>query len=305
MSFEKDLVSIIIPCFRSEAYLEETLQSVSQQTHTHWELIVVEDGSQDSTEKIVQEFKKKHPDHLIQYLRQPETKGPSAARNLGIQKAKGVWVALLDSDDLWNPAHLGQSIAVLKKENTDLSYCTLDLFDSETKALCGQWGPTPEDLNVFPKTLFLRNFIAPSSVLIRANVFNQFQFDESPLIQSCEDHDLWMTLLKNGYRFSWISGLKVNYRKHHLGAATANKERTLRADLEVMRRQWRNPCFDFQTKCRGLSDNYALLAEALLKKGQWGAPFYLLRSWFLNPAAIKYLKRSIKTAWLLTSRSFA
>ncbi|NBT57872.1 glycosyltransferase family 2 protein [bacterium] len=297
------LISIVIPCFRAEKFLSQTLETVARQSYPHWELLVVEDGSQDSTESIVKNFQSKNPTKDVRYFRLDKTRGPSAARNEGIRNSKGVWVAFLDSDDLWKPEHLKTLLACAEKKSSDLCYCSVDFFDSESGNVLGLWGPTEDDLECFPETLYLRNFILPSGVMVKKASLEEKAFDEAPEIQSCEDHDLWMTMLRRGSSFSWTPDIKVSYRKNHPGAATSNRERMFRADLAVMYRHLRNPSFGFRTKCKGLSQNYALLAEALLEKKKWKALPYYLKSWFFNPLELSRPKRFLKALGLLSLRS--
>jgi len=294
------LISIVIPCFRSEKFLFQTLETVGEQTFRDWELIVVEDGSQDSTESIVEKFRSRNPDHRIQYLRLEKTQGPSAARNKGIKNSKGNWIAFLDSDDLWEPVHLETLWERARNQQADLCFCSVDFFNSETGSALGEWGPTEDDLKHFPETLFIRNYISPSGVLLKKTALGENLFNESPEFQSCEDHELWLSLVQRGISFAWVSELKVKYRKNHSGAATANRERMFRADLAVMYRHFGNPYFGLATKCKGISQNYAYLAEALLEKRNWKALSFYFRSWCFNPFQLKQLRRLIKALGILT-----
>lgn len=296
------MISIIIPCFRAEKFLAQTLETVGGQTYQDWELIVVEDGSKDSTEAIVAKFRSKNPNHPIQYFRLEKNQGPSAARNTGIRHSKGEWIAFLDSDDLWYPTHLETLLLQAEKKQDGLSFCSVDFFDSESGAFLGVWGPTEDDLTHFPETLFLRNYISPSGVLVTKAILEKNRFDESAEVQSCEDHELWLRLVRQGISFTWVPELKVKYRKNHLGAATANQERMFQADLAVMYRHLGNPRFGWVTKCKGISQNYAYLAEALLEKKKWKAIGFYFRSWCFNPFKLRQLRRLIKALGILTLR---
>ena len=104
-------ISIIIPTFNRAHLLERTINSVLKQTYTDFEIIIIDDASQDNTKDIVQRFKNKN----IKYLRQNENKGAPAARNRGIQEAKGRYIAFLDSDDEWVPEKLEKQLALFEK----------------------------------------------------------------------------------------------------------------------------------------------------------------------------------------------
>ena len=98
------LVSVIIPAHNREAYLPTAIDSVLAQTFSDWELLVVDDGSEDSTPKIAQEYARQ--DSRIHYLRHSPRRGAQAARNAGIRASGGRWIAFLDSDDQWLPDSL-------------------------------------------------------------------------------------------------------------------------------------------------------------------------------------------------------
>ena len=94
--FIDNLVSIIMPAFNSAGYICESIDSVLAQTYAEWELWVVDDGSTDNTAEVVKKFK----DRRIHYVKQATNKGVAAARNSGIEKSQGRFLAFLDSDDI-------------------------------------------------------------------------------------------------------------------------------------------------------------------------------------------------------------
>lgn len=97
------LVSIITPCYNGAKYIGETIDSVISQTYPDWEMIIVDDGSKDNSAQIVREYAEK--DSRITLVQQ-ENAGSAAARNNGIRRAEGQYIALLDADDLWHPDFL-------------------------------------------------------------------------------------------------------------------------------------------------------------------------------------------------------
>src|ERR1700748_3099533 len=103
------LVSIIIPCYNSAVYIEETLRSVIAQTYKQWECIIVDNGSTDATAALVKKIVEQHP--AIQYYSVPE-KGVSRARNYGISQSKGLYILPLDSDDKIHSTYIEKAVAV-------------------------------------------------------------------------------------------------------------------------------------------------------------------------------------------------
>jgi len=122
------LVSIIIPAYKAEKYIAETIQSVLDQTYPNWELIIIDDGSPDNQKSIIEPFLK---DPRIQYHFQ-ENQGVSVARNHGISIAKGVYIAFLDADDIFIKDNLEIKIAELEKSKSDYVFSNMIMFDSIT-----------------------------------------------------------------------------------------------------------------------------------------------------------------------------
>lgn len=120
------LVSIIIPTFNSELFLEETLESVLSQTHSYWECIIVDDGSTDATKTIATQYQEK--DNRFRNYNRPENlpKGPSSARNFGLEKANGDYVVFLDSDDLLSANCLENRIAQFT-QNLDCDFLVFQM----------------------------------------------------------------------------------------------------------------------------------------------------------------------------------
>lgn len=136
---EPALVSIVTPCFNAERYLEETIESVFDQTYSRWELLLVDDGSGDHTEDIARRWVASHPDR-IRYLEHPNRRnqGTSASRNLGMRHAQGEFVAFLDADDIWLRGHLAGQVELLK------GYPEVGLVYGPTEEWYG-WTGRPED----------------------------------------------------------------------------------------------------------------------------------------------------------------
>src|SRR5262249_36292098 len=113
----KPLVSIIIPFLNAEKFLQETIESVFTQTYTNWEILLVDDGSIDSSTSIAQRYAEQSPSE-VRYLEHAnhQNQGVCASRNLGVSKARGKYIALLDADDVWLPHKLEQQVAILESQ---------------------------------------------------------------------------------------------------------------------------------------------------------------------------------------------
>ena len=181
-------VSVIIPTFNRKNYISRALESVYAQSYTNiLDVIVVDDGSTDGTqEHLKKRFKQ------ISFVSQ-ENKGVSAARNLGIQKAKGEWIAFLDSDDAWEKHKIKKQISALLKSEEQYLICHTDeiwirkgvrVNSMKKHEKSGGW--------IFNRCLNLC-LISPSSVLIHKRLFEKIgHFDEDLTV--CEDYDLWLRI---------------------------------------------------------------------------------------------------------------
>lgn len=184
-------VSVIIPTYNRADFLEAAAASVFKQTFTDFEVIIVDDGSRDNTGDVCERLCA--IDSRVRYIHQENT-GLPGARNTGIRAARGEFIALLDSDDLWVPTKLEKQLAVVERDpGIDIVYCDYACIDASGKT----WPPvyTPEYGQTLYDSLLYYNVVrgSASAVLIRAECFNRVGlFDES--LRSMEDWDMWLRL---------------------------------------------------------------------------------------------------------------
>ncbi len=234
MASDKDssngpLVSVVMPTYRMGAFIGDALRSIGDQTHTVWEVLVVDDhGPEDGTHEHVRAFAEHFPDR-VELIVHPENKGVSAARNTGALQARGEYLAFFDPDDLWLPDHLSKLLAKFSMaENVDVvAGPVLIVRESVAPRVSAMQG---WQQRYFPHTLALYNFIQPSASLLRADAFRRVGgFDTDPLIQHIEDYDLWIRLVTSGSRFSFLKEPTSHYRQH-AGGATSDEARMNRLD---------------------------------------------------------------------------
>lgn len=209
-------VSICIPAYNAERFLAETLASVRAQTFREWELIVVEDGSRDAAERIVNDFATSGP-QPVRYLRHEQNRGLTTTRNTGIAAARAKWIAILDSDDLWTPEHLAACVQRTEVGDADLVHGGSVLFESDTGAVLETRAPDARAVAEFPLSLFENRYvIQPSSVLLAKALWERVGgFD--PQFSHVEDREMWMRCARAGGRFAYTGRETCRYRKH--GAA--------------------------------------------------------------------------------------
>lgn len=167
-------VSVVIPYYNRESTIIRAVKSVLNQTYRNFELILIDDGSDDNGHKIVDEYIKNVDDINIVHIYQ-DNSGPSKARNYGIKIAKGKYIAFLDSDDSWKENKLMVQIDFLRK-NKDCAILgsDFDLFDK--KAVNNEYNVS---FSNFYKMLFKNFFILPT-VIVKKEIFSQanYLFDE-------------------------------------------------------------------------------------------------------------------------------
>jgi glycosyltransferase involved in cell wall biosynthesis len=205
---EAPLVSVIIPAYRCAEYIAQTIESILSQSFTDYEIVIINDGSPDTAllEKVLEPYREK-----ICYLKQG-TRGPSGARNTGILKARGKYVAFLDSDDYWEAEHLSKHMGMLKRDQAlDLVYCDYFLVKAEKpSARAFSVEPQSPPIN-FDSLLVERCTIGTSTTVIsRAAIIGAGLFDES--LMRCEDFDMWLRLAFGGARMAYHSDAPVFHR---------------------------------------------------------------------------------------------
>ncbi|MEH2349205.1 MAG: glycosyltransferase [Nostoc sp.] len=224
----KPTVSVIIPTYQRGDIVSQAINSVLAQTYRDYEIIVINDGSQDNTPQVLAEFSENHHITVIHQANQ----GVSAARNAGICSARGKYIAFLDDDDLWEPQKLEKQISVLEA-NPHLGLIYSDsLFFSEQKGLSKKSYntafPTPNLQVVF--TLFRYNYIPILTVVVRRDCLEQVGlFDET--VAPCEDYDLWLRLIQK-FPIYFLNEPLARYRRSS-NSLSKNTEKFLISYLRV------------------------------------------------------------------------
>lgn len=289
------LVSIIIPCYKAEKELPEALASIHSQTYSRWEIIVVNDAWDDSTQQMVETFAKVHPNHRIVFEKHAHNRGLGATRNTGMSLSQGELIAFLDHDDIWEPNHLELSVLNLENPKVSFSYSRVRAFDSQNRKREWIWGPTEDDLACFPDSLFSRNYITPSSVVFKRTLFQELgPMDTDPAVHFCEDHEYWIRAVAGNTRFCLLNSITVCYRSNNPEAATSKREMMLKNDLNVQKKHWLSPGFSQPAKKHSIALNYRILSELLWRKQHVGSLICLLKSLYWDPFHLPTLRRLVK-----------
>ena len=222
-------VSIIIPCYNQAEFIEETLFSVFNQEFTQWECLLIYDGSNDDTAEIIKKWLEK--DNRFSYFKK-ENKGVSAARNFGIQKAKGDFIQFLDSDDLLAADKLSVSIEAIQMHQVDI-VCSNYLMFIKSIAITL---PPFSQLEKFDFTLYNLarywndGFTVPIHCwFFKASLLEDIQFPEGLTAQ--EDWVTWLRIFQKAPKTQYISKPLAFYRTNPNGRTNTSYifEETLQA----------------------------------------------------------------------------
>ncbi|NBB79002.1 MAG: glycosyltransferase [Verrucomicrobia bacterium] len=207
------MISICIPAYNAAQFLSKTLGTIQAQTFSEWELIVVEDGSDDGTRLLVEKFAQM-VSQSVRYFRHAENQGLTATRNTGIAAAEREWIAILDADDLWEPEHLARCVETLSERDCSLIHGGSVLFDSDSGCVLEERAPSAAALGDSPVSVFTQDYIIqPSSVVLRKSLWEQVGGFNTGF-QHVEDLEMWLRCLRAGARIGYSGHLTCRYRKH-------------------------------------------------------------------------------------------
>ena len=186
---ENDIsVTIVLPNYNKEKYIEESINSVLSQTFKNWNLIIIDDNSSDNSKKIIKKYNREN----INFIFLKKNKGVSFCRNLGIRLSKSKYISFLDSDDYWSPEKLEEQVAFMEKFNYEFTYTDYTPFTSKSNIkLFKKRIISPKKFN-YDK--FINNTaISMSSVLLQKNIIGLTKF---PKVKICEDYYFKCQILK-------------------------------------------------------------------------------------------------------------
>jgi len=219
------IVSVIMPVFNVEEYVAQAITSVLDQSFKNFELLIIDDGSTDSSIDICRVFE----DRRIRIFKQ-KNRGLAGARNSGIRNAKGRYLAFLDSDDLWHPRKLANHVAHLNAcSKIGVSYAASELINENGASIGIIQSPKIAEVNT--EDIFLRNPIGNGSApVIRKQVFAEIKFqgpngysewfDET--FRQSEDIECWIRIaLTTNWNFGGINDVLTYYRVNK-GGLSAN-----------------------------------------------------------------------------------
>ena len=216
------LVSIIVPTYNCDKFIAQTIDSVKAQTYNNWEMIIVDDCSNDDTAKIVNEYAKN--DARIKYHYLKINSGAAVARTTAMQLADGEYMAFLDSDDLWMPDKLEIQLKFMNTTGHAFTCTAYEQIDESGKSLNRIIKPR-EKCNY--RRLLLDCPVGNSTVMYHVGVMGKF---ETPNIRKRNDDALWLQMLKKEEYIWGMDKVLMKYRKR-ANSISSNK-------LKVIKYHW-------------------------------------------------------------------
>ena len=221
------LVSIITATYNSELFIEDTIQSVLYQTYKKWELIIIDDASNDSTIEIVLNYCEKY--NNIKLLKNKVNQGAAVTRNKGIEAAIGNFIAFLDADDLWKPNKLEKQLKFMLDHKTNVSFSSYCLMDETGNSL----GKIVEALPELSYKKFLKcNYIGNLTGMYNAKALGKIY---SPNLRKRQDWLLWLKAVEKSK--SPALGIKEPLAMYRIreNSISSNKINLLRYNYNVYR----------------------------------------------------------------------
>ena len=198
-------VSVVVPVYNAAAYIEKCIETVSGQTYTDWELILVDDCSSDQSVNIIE----KHlGDERIRLIRQPENLKAAQARNRGIEEAKGRFIAFLDADDIWDERKLELQLDFMKKKDCAFSYTAYEFGDENARG-------TGKIVKVLPKINY-RKALSRTIIFTSTVMFDLDKLTKEDIMMPdvpSEDTATWWKILKTGVEAYGMDDVLTVYRR--------------------------------------------------------------------------------------------
>jgi teichuronic acid biosynthesis glycosyltransferase TuaG len=269
-------VSVLMPAYNAEKYIGESISSVLSQTYSNLEVIVVNDGSKDNTESVVMACMQKDP--RIKYFRQ-ENGRQGKARNAAMRLATGDLIALLDSDDLWDPNKIEVQIEKMQAENVDFIFSNTRILyedldpqkpnDQLIKDLSGGMVTGKySGKDMFALLIDSNRIVTQTSMFKRECIEKAGGFEEELKYQNCEDYELWLRMAFGGCSFYGMKEILATYRRH--GQNSTNEVISqLRPEINVINKLFNKGMISVKQRDKTVSWLTRVLCLSLFNAGKY------------------------------------
>lgn len=229
--------SIVIPLYNGADFIEATLDTVLAQTHSDYEIILVNDNSPDNVGDIVKKYISLHQNIKFIYLEQ-ENRGLGGARNTAIRHASGEVIAILDQDDSWYPNKLERIAGIYNYRPEAGIICHSQVVRKNGKII-GIFHPLAYTKDIYRELLFYNNRLSTSAVTFKKEIIDDVGYftEDKNNFHFVEDYDLWLRMAKKGYRFYFSDEILGEYNRHGANFST-QLEIMFKSELNVLQKHY-------------------------------------------------------------------
>lgn len=266
----KGKVSIITPCYNDGKYIEETIHSILSQTYKNWEMIIIDDGSEDN--ETIDILKKVELIYNIQVIKTNHV-GPAEARNIGIKHSCGEFILPVDADDLIDNTYIEKAVQQMNNNNNiGIVYCHADLFGIKT----GPW-----ELPEYSIDKMLLDNIIFVSALFRKSDWEQVGGFKSNMEHGMEDYDFWLSIIELGREVYQLPEVLFHYRVKEYSRTTK-----FHKNIENVKETYKTIYIQHKVLYEKYRDKYAIvLRDTLIEY------IFMNRAYSESIAVIEKLKR--------------
>lgn len=220
------LISVIMPVYNAELFLKEAIQSILNQTHNNFELIILNDCSTDKSKNIIEEFVKK--DNRILFINKLQNNGPAKLRNEGIKIAKGEYIALMDADDIALSTRFEKQLKIFK-QNNEIGVCG-SWFTTFGNKIKGKTIKHAKDHDEIKARFLIDCTIGNSTAMFRKNILDTIIHNEN--YEIAIDYEFWSRLI-NKTKFHNIQESLLKYRVHNNNISVTKAEKLNAAKIDI------------------------------------------------------------------------
>lgn len=230
MTQSKPLVSIIMPVYNGSLFVAEAIESILKQSYPHFELIIVDDGSTDTTWKILKTYRKQNP-KIVHTYRFSKNQGESAAANYAFTKSRGDFIARMDADDVAHTKRLEKQVSYMQKNpQTILLGAQAKVIDKNGRIIGHKSCPTTHE-SIYQMLAYINPMIHPS-VMYRRSLLPDRNYLYHNKFESTDDYHTYFELLKYG-TFANLPEQLLSYRIHGANKSLTNMKEKFWTDTKV------------------------------------------------------------------------
>ncbi|MDX9715165.1 MAG: glycosyltransferase [Dissulfurispiraceae bacterium] len=275
----KTKITVLMPCFNAERFLRNTLESVLSQKYDDFRVIVTDDGSNDNTAAILEDYSDR-----ITILKHADNRnhGQAAALNLGLLNTESEYIAFIDADDIWHPDKLAKQAAILDQfEDIGLVYTNGNVINSVGKELYSMLDSQHVETNERGSILFNCYIRTPSTVMVRREALLKAGMFKKDMLAA--DHDMWIRMHEIT-KFYYMPEKLAGYREHS-AQISRQKAITMWEDgLKVLNMAYRRYPYPASLIRKRRAVIYYRFGECALKnKNYASAAMYFIRTFINDP----------------------